>query len=721
MSTLLGVLQVSSVKPGSFGGAVFSGRIIGDQNVYTCKASYKIITRPPQPGECWHIKGTIIGHDQFRSYVQIEDCHIVNVVVAAYIEKLLIKHPAFRGLSFGKAKVGKLVREFGAENLAKTLSAGKSAHIAEVVNPDLAEKLVESWLTLHNEIATVEFLMQHKFEPSLARSILKVCSTNTVERLKQNPYSLIAFQGTHANLWRTIEAAAGKLGIERDDPRRLAGLVEHILYGRLDQGHTACPVEDLEASLDLMLKSKALASQAIQCALDRRAVCVKKLHEKTLIQPLGAAIIESQLELRVRELASSQRSLLNGCVSEIDEAVEKFSAKYSEATGHTLADQQKLAITMALTNRISTLTGFGGTGKTTVLRAIVDIASACRTVYVLALSGKAKERAKEAIGRETYTIHNFIAQAKDKESTISTGGDPLIIVDEASMVDIALMLKLLRVFGKNSFSLLLVGDTGQLSPVGFGIFFHTLARSKLIPCTHLTKVHRTAADSPLQQTAMQVRTGHMESLPVWSGETDGVYLVHCSSSTELLNQLTKIKAALPEAQILTPHMSDRMPDSGYTINNHLQAELQGSDQNPGIWMGKFWLRVDDPVIITQNSYEHCLFNGNTGVMTGVTVIDGQPFGTFSFNGATINLSRADLFVLGMRLAYAISIHKSQGSEYQTSIICSLTNSDFVERSMFYTGISRSKRLTLIMSTFELTRQSIARQNRSDTLCVGFSV
>lgn len=164
MGVITGVVQVSSVKPGSFGGAIFSGRILGDNNVYTCKASYKVITRAPQPGECWQIRGSIVGHDEYRNFVQIGECHIVNLPIAAYVRRLLIKHPAFRGLYFGKAKVDKLINEFGAENLAKTLSSGKSSHLAEVINPDLARNLVEAWRTLHNEIATVEFLMEHSLD-----------------------------------------------------------------------------------------------------------------------------------------------------------------------------------------------------------------------------------------------------------------------------------------------------------------------------------------------------------------------------------------------------------------------------------------------------------------------------------------------------------------------------------------------------------------------------
>lgn len=721
MSNLSSVIQVSSVKPGSFGGAVFSGRIIGQNKIYTCKASYKIITRIPQPGECWQFKGSITGHDQFRDFVLIESCHIVNLPIAAYVERLLVKHPVFRGLSFGKAKVSKLIRAFGAENLTQALTAGKVSHLAEVINPDLAKKVVDAWMTLQNEISTIEFLMEHDFDPGLAKSILKVCLTDTVERLKRNPYSLVAFQGVHPDMWKIIEAAASKLDIPRDDPRRLAGIVENLLYVRLDQGHTACRIEDLKAALAQKLPSAKLVDLAVNCALERRAVCVKKIQGMTLIQPLGAALVESKLEQRVASLLSAQSSLLHGSLQELEQAIDDYCSHSEQSSGYSLTRDQKGAVLMALTNRISTFTGFGGTGKTTVLKAIVDVASQYRPVHILALSGKAKERAKEATGRDTYTIHSFLIKISTASSGLNTGGDPLVIIDEASMVDIALMLKLLNAFAKKELSLLLVGDTGQLSPVGYGIFFHALAKSKAIPSTHLTKVHRTIGDSDLQKTAMQIRSGHLGTLPVWNGERDGIYLIPCTNTQDLLAHLARIKQIIPDAQILTPHMSERMADSGHKINKYLQTALQQTDGVQGIWMGKYWLRVNDPVIVTQNSYDHNLFNGNTGIMSSVVSIDGEIAGVFTFNGVEVTLSRMDLFMVGMKLAYAISIHKSQGSEYQTSIICSLSQSEFVERSMLYTGVSRSKRLALILSTQEIVQQGVARPNRSDTLCVGFSV
>ncbi|MDF7795718.1 ATP-dependent DNA helicase [Pseudomonas syringae] len=176
-------------------------------------------------------------------------------------------------------------------------------------------------------------------------------------------------------------------------------------------------------------------------------------------------------------------------------------------------------------------------------------------------------------------------------------------------------------------------------------------------------------------------------------------MIPCTTRQDLLTNLAKLKKIIPDAQILTPHMSDRMPDSGNKINNHLQGVLQHTDESQGIKMGKFWLRVNDPVIVTQNSHEHNLFNGNTGV----TSIDGEVAGLFTINGTEVTLSRMDLFLLGMKLAYAISIHKAQGSEYQTSIICSLSQSEFVERSMLYTGISRKA----IGSDFEHARNCAA--------------
>jgi len=723
MSYFEGVIQVNSVTPGVIGGAVFSGRLTGERRIRVCKASYKVLTRAPQPGECWNVAGWETKSDSYKTFVNLEKCHVVNLPAAAYVERLLVKHPAFRGMYFGKAKVQKLLREFGAENLVQTLNAGRTNHIAEVVSPQIAEEIVKAWLSLQNEIATAEFLMEHNFEPDLAKKIIKVCRTDTVERLKQNPFGLIAFRGLHKNLWNAIEATGERLGIAHDDQRRLVGAVEKVLYERLSDGHTACSVEECVNLVSRTLDNRSLAKPAIQQALDRKAICTTEISGKKYVQPLGAAIIESQLESRIKSLLSGQLSIFSESPESIAASINQYEKAAIKSLGYSLTDQQKSAVGMALLNRVSIITGFGGTGKTTVLRAVSDIAiSQHRPVWLLALSGKAKERAREATGLDAFTIHGFIQAVQSEGSPVSSSGDPLLIIDEASMVDVSLMNKLLRLFDGESYSLLMVGDTGQISPVGFGLFWHKLATENLVPVTNLTKVHRTAEEGPLHKIAMKIRMGELPDLPTWKGEDQGVFFVPClNTGKSLAAKLHEIKSQLPNAQIITPHMSARMADSGHSINERLQHSLVQPFERPGIKMGSYWIKRGDPVIITQNSYEHDLYNGNTGVMEGVVEEEGQLYGVFTFGDREYRFQRSEMWELGMQLAYAITIHKSQGSEYDATIICSVVQSNFIERSMIYTAITRSKKLCLIVGDQEVARSAVLKPNRSETLCVGFKI
>lgn len=718
-----GVIQVNSVTPGLIGGAVFSGRATGERRIRVCKASYKLLTRTPHPGECWKVKGWETKSDTYKTFITVTECHIVNIPAAAYVERLLIKHPAFRGMYFGKAKAQKLVSEFGAENLIQTLNEGRTTHVAEVVSPQIAEEIVKAWQALQNEIATAEFLMEHNFEPDLAKKIIKVCRTDTVERLKQNPFGLIAFRGLHKNLWNAIEATGRKLGIANDDPRRLIGAVEKVLFERLSDGHTACSVSECLNLVSRTLDNRSLALPAIQHALDRKAICTTEIGGNKYVQPLGAAIIEGQLESKMRGLLTGQLSIFSSSPKSIKASIEQYEEAAIRSLGYSLTDQQKSAVSMALSSRVSIITGFGGTGKTTVLRAVSEIAlNQHRPVWLLALSGKAKERAREATGLDAYTIHGFIQALQNESSPITVSGDPLIIIDEASMVDVSLMNKLLTLFGNENYSLLMVGDTGQISPVGFGLFWHKLAKDVLVPVTNLTKVHRTAEEGDLHKVAMQIREGELPALPTWNGENEGVYIVPCfPTGKALAAKLHELKIELPSAQIITPHMSARMADSGHTINERLQFSLAESFERPGIKMGSYWIKVGDPVIVTQNSYEHDLYNGNTGVMEDLQENEGQLHGVFSFRNRLFTFSRSELWELGMQLAYAITIHKSQGSEYDATIICSIVQSNFIERSMIYTALTRSKKLCLIVGDQEVARTAVSKPNRSETLCVGFNL
>tara|TARA_R110002072_G_scaffold303007_1_gene491281 strand:- start:15604 stop:17787 length:2184 start_codon:yes stop_codon:yes gene_type:complete len=721
-------VQVNSVWPGAIGGAIFKGTVVGERKIVTCKASYKVMTRPPKTGEFWQVTGYLIDHVDYGEQLQVSKCVLSHLPTVKYISALLVKHPAFRGFHLGQAKIKKLMELIGAEALIDLLNEGKAHVLADVINPAIAKRMVKAWLSLKNEIDTINFLNEHKFDAALSRKVISLCKENTVKRLKENPYALVCFGCITRNIWQTIETIAKKLRIKRDDERRLVGGIEHILYTRLQLGHTAIKKSDLLISATEVLGSEELSRLGMAAALRVRAVCVKQLKDGEIyIQATGPAYIEHLLERRLARLVQGamQQSLFqsDSSYSHLSYLLERYSIEFKKEYGFQLTETQLDAIELGLTKRCSVISGYGGTGKTTVQRAITDLAHQTnRTFYLMALSGKAKERMAEATGRDAMTIHGFIKAVKEGRESIDIHSDPLLIIDEASMVDLPLFNKLLALFDGLSFSLITIGDTAQLSPVGFGIVWHRMATSLKIPKVHLISVHRQAVNSPIHQAAMKIRAGETHALSTWKGELSGIYHVE-SDPRNLLFNLQKIKSSIPDAQVLTPHMSQRMPDSGYTINQYLQEKLY-PDVRKGIRLGIEQIYEGDPVIITENNYELGLFNGTTGAMSAVRINTlGQQYGVFEFDNAEgfVELTSDQMFDVGLQLAYAISVHKSQGSEYEAVVICCVTQSRLLERSLLYTSITRAKRLVLVVGKQEIYTAAINSKPRAETLCVGIEL
>ena len=717
------VLQVNSVFPGDFGGAVFTGKTLKSNRIQVCRVSYKTIMRIPASGECWYIKGKISNRDQYKNYIDVEACNVISLPQAAFIEKFLLKHPAFRGFHFGKAKIKKLINTFGSDALANILNHGDTANLSTVVSLNLAKQIISQWQIIQNEIDTTAFLIHHRLNIGLLPHILRICQVNTVHRLKENPYGLVSFRGTTSNLWNKIEELANKLSIPDNDSRRLIGVVEYVLYGELEKGNTACPLPKLKELIYRYLKDPTLTNLALDYSFTNKCICAKRFEKHILVQPIGAAIIEHSIEQHFNNLlraSQSSTSLVSN--KSLKHRIIDYNHKFQKMTSYSFTKQQLHAIFTALTNRLSIISGFGGTGKTSVLKAIVDLSIS--PVFLLAISGKAKERAKEATDvKEAYTIHSFIELIKAKKFDPHLAEHPMIIIDESSMVDIALINKLLSLLEVKckSYSLLMVGDTAQLPPVGIGLFWHKLVQSEKIPKVHLTEVHRTSSDGDLHRIAMQIRFGELENLQEWQGEPEGVYTVYCKSEkVPLCETLQRLKMQLPNSQIITPRMASGHADSGTYINRYIQDTINKSEV--GISMGSNWIKVNDPIIVTKNNYHHSLFNGNTGVLWDIEYDDnGDIVGVFEFDEVIHRLRTSDCWTLGIKLAYAISIHKSQGSEYETSIICAVSNTPMFERSMLYTSITRSKKLCLIVGDQTTARLAAQRPNRSDQLCVGFEI
>lgn len=727
------IMQVRSVYVGTFGGAIFGGKDTKTNTRIRCVASYKILTRSPQIGEFWYIEGSAIRSVEYGVQIKLSKCAITELPAPSYLSSLLIYHPMFRGFGLGKSKISKLIKGVGNElELIKLLDEGKFLHLADIISEPIAKALCACWLPLQNEMQLANFLTEHSISPYMSKQISKICRENAVSRLKSNPYALLAFAPVSPKLWHTVETIATKLNIPKDAQQRLVGAVEHSLYTALRSGDTAMNKNELLTRTAKLLGSQRRAEAAIPMACKIKAICSFQTPDGPLMfQTFGAAVIEANLERLISDLANAplQLSLVD---SQTLQNIERYSEEFEKSQGYPLTDEQLDAIEMVFQKRISVITGYGGTGKTTVLKAVADVAERLGVQsYLTALAGKAKDRIDQATGRsnQSFTIHGFIKQIKENSDYVNLTGTPIVIVDEASMVDIALANKLMSLLSSTNCHLVLVGDPAQLSPVGFGLFFHVLVDK--VPTQKLTKVHRQASDSPIHKMAMKAREGESLPLPQWEGQNFGVYIVECKpEQKDIIKKITDVMKK-QRCQIITPHASVRAADNNATINNAMQFMFNSSKVNDDsalhefeqsravVRLGDTVLMQDDPVIVTANSFELGLYNGNTGIIEEILNQDGQDCVYIRFDHEVKLLTKDNCFELGIELAYAITTHKSQGSEYEAVIVCCAVPSKLLDRSMIYTALTRSKKLAIFVGSNELLDNAIRGLPRASTISHGF--
>lgn len=710
-------IQIKTVWPGLIGGAIFKGYIVGTSEILVCKANYNILDRAPDVGEIWSITGTQTMHAEYGPQFIVSKALITSLSSSRFITALLVRHPAFRGFHLGKSKVNKLLNQFGADRLFDLLNSSGTTELSSVIDQAIAQRLVKAWAILSNEIETMRFLRMYRFDGRLIRVIIRLSKTNTVERLKKNPYALVCFNDLSEKIWKNIEAASRDLGISKTDKRRLIGAVEYVLYKRLSDGHTAIPIAELRTLLADMLDDDELAETAISESLQHRHICALTVNSEVLLQLISAAYIEQSIETQVAELLKAPP--IDFSEGLITRSVSAYSREFNRECGYELSVEQKSAACSGLLNRFSLITGFGGTGKTTTLKAIGGVCSMIgRPVVFLALSGKAKERVAQATGRSTSTIHSFIIAITNNANEIPH--DPLIVIDEASMVDISLFNRLLMLLKGKPYALLLVGDAMQLSPVGFGLLWHRLVTSNSIPASHLTEVRRQHGQSPIHNEAMLIRKGEHSTLSKPEDMVEGIFLEDANSES-IISKSVQLKLRHPEAQVLTPHVSKCMPDSAILLNEVLQEELNPLvDGRPSVSVDGYMLRENDPVIFTKNNYDLGVFNGTTGRVDAISLDSGKRIATIrlEYTNEIVNLTDDDLFEAGAQLAYAISVHKSQGSEYEKVIFCCATSSSFVERSLVYTGITRAKNLCILVGSQLSYSKAVKALPRADRICVG---
>ena len=522
-------VTISAVHPGPSGGAVFSGHDSAGTRLRFVADGDRIF-RAPVVGEAWSLQGEIRSHPKYGDQLHVARASLVEPAGRLIVD-FLLKHPAFDGLGIGKAKAARLWTEFGSD-LHVVLGTGDVGKLSDVLPEDSAQKLVEAWRSVTEEASVVSFLDQHGFDLRLANKVRRVWPENTLTRLLDNPYRMLAFAD-----WEKVDRAARSLGVAQNDPRRQIAAVEACLYRRLDAKHTLTPREILLDGVRGVMQASSLnvASAAVEQALSAQAIVITM----DGYQPLGAAVMEKLVADRLREISGgapgSERNLFSTNLTAITaEAIASFET----SVGLTLNAGQRRAVGMAVHQPFGVLTGGAGTGKTTVLQVIHLIAEQVGVpVLQMALSGRAAQRMRETTSRPASTIAAFLRMVERR--SLDPDSEPLVIIDESSMLDLPLMYSVVRTMPTRA-RLLLVGDPYQLPPIGFGLVFSILATGPNTPSVELVEVHRQAQSSGIPQVAHQIRRGIVPSLSPFAGTRAGVSFIEAGNG-DVMDHILRVR------------------------------------------------------------------------------------------------------------------------------------------------------------------------------------
>ncbi len=687
------LVTVNSVlSVGAQGGAIFTAT---DENgsAHRIIAPWNVMPRAPIPGETWSVEGVQRRHPDYGVQVDVQRASLQRPSGRLVIP-MIAKSSVFPGI--GEAKARQLWETFG-EDLYAVLDKGHPGPFLDLLGERLSETLVAGWEVVSTEAAVYAWLDRHGAPLWLARKLIAIYGYEVVAKLEENPYRLLAFTN-----WKTADTLARSMGIPPEDERRLVAAADAMVYKRLQSAHTWCESVAFKTGLRKLLNCPdETARKAVNLALAESSI----VEAGEGVQGIGPASMERYIASRIhamlaREFEADQLSIR---MKPEKGFLQPFFVRYAERHGINLNAAQKDAVTMALTEPVGLICGGAGVGKTTVLRAIVEAADPLGVqVYMMALSGRAARRMTEATGRDAMTIASFIT-AVDAER-IDLSGEPTIAIDEASMLDIPIMYRLLRRLEPGC-KLLLLGDPGQLPPIGFGIVFHALVESPAIPQVELTEIHRQAAHTGIPQISRAVRGGGIPELFEYNAEGVGVSFVECPNTQipDVLMDVVHELGGVGASQVISPLKSGAVGTC--SINTLFQNLLAiGRERYYGFSVG-------EPVIWLVNNYELGLMNGSLGV---VKAIEPEGLRVVWDEGEKV-IAEEDV-ADNMDLAYAITVHKSQGSQWRR-VVVPVFESRLLDRALIYTAITRAQEQVVLVgdrNAFEKAVREPSSASRRET-------
>ena len=663
------------------------------------------------PGETIQIAGDWVDDHKFGKQIRVTEYKTILPNSLIGIEKYL-GSGLIHGI--GPAYAERLIKAFGIETLKVIDEHPERLRKVEGIGPKRAKQIREAWEEQKNIQSIMVFLQGHGIGTNQAVKIYKKYGDGAVAVLRENPYRLI--EDISGIAFTGADKIATNLGLEHDSPTRIAAGLTFTLRQMVSEGHVFSERETL-----LEKASELLGVEVKLTAIELAAMVLNK----TLIAEDKSIFLEDLHEREVGCATELKRILAqpkDPITDKVDIAIQWVEKKHSIE----LSEEQRDALRVSIEAPVMVITGGPGTGKTTLINSILSIFRRKNFSLLLAApTGRAAKRMEQTTGHEAKTIHRLLEYNPQIHDFSRNESNPLetdvIVIDEMSMVDINLMHSVLKAI-PNTARLLLVGDVDQLPSVGPGNVLMDIIASNVVPTVRLKTVFRQAAESGIISNAHRINVGES---PKWN-DTDCFFIERKDpvavrdTIIELVTKRIPKKFGydpLKDIQILSPM---HRGDAGVAhLNEYLQEAL-----NPnGHPIPRRGLRVGDKVIQTKNNYELDVYNGDVGKVALVSEETKELHIEFEDRTALYTFDDLD----NLTLAYAITVHKSQGSEYPALILPIVSQHYLMlQRNILYTAITRAKGLVVVvgdpkalhraLNNTDVTRRNtrLAERLRGDT-------